>query len=510
VPLLTFVTSPAWHKCLLFFPFGWLAKLDHQRPTRYTQFLFLNLELRMKKSKLCLVISLSALAPLSFTSLSVSANSLQDIYELALKNDAQLKADKAGYDAGKAYNGIARAGLLPQINANYNHSNSKSDVTDNFNPPLLNTTGTIDSKSSGWTVSLTQPLFDMSAWYVYKQGQKLSDQAEAQFGADQQSLIVRVAQAYFNVLRSVDTLEATLAEEKALAHQLDQTKQRFEVGLIAITEVHEAQAASDSAVASSLEARGSLSINFEALEVLTGKAEDQIAPLSDKFPVVNPSPSDRAEWVKFALKNNYVLKAAKLQALAAEANADATRAGHYPTVSATLGYSKTEGTKDKNDTLYEDIDTDGSSVSIGVNVPIFSGGRTTYKTRQAVGQELQAQEKFNGVERKAIQDTRALHLSVETDVARVQARKQAILSNQSALDATQSGYEVGTRNLVEVLLAQRNLYQARREYSNALFDYVIDTVKLREVAGMLTPADVQEIDKWLQIGSDVSRSKYEK
>ena len=456
----------------------------------------------MNKSKLYLIIGLLSLAPIG-----ASANSLQDIYKLALQNDAQLKADKASYDAGKESDNIALANLLPQINADYNYNDGKSDITNNFTNQLYKNT----NKTKGWEASLTQPLFDMSAWYTYKQGQKVSAQAEAQFGADQQSLIVRVAQAYFNVLRSVDKLEASLAEEDALTHQLDQTKQRFDVGLIAITEVHEAQAAFDSATAATLEARGSLGISFEALEVLTGKAENQIAPLSDKFPVVNPTPADRAEWVSFSLKNNYNLKAAKLRAQAAEDNASANRAGHYPTVNATLGYSKPDS-KGDNQLGGGPFDTssDQSSINVRLNVPIFSGGRTSSRTRQAVALELQAQEQFNSVERSTIQNTRALHLSVATDVARVQARKQAVLSNQSALDATQSGYEVGTRNLVEVLLAQRNLYQARRNYSDALFDYVIDTVKLREVAGMLTPADVQEVDKWLQIGVDVSRSKYEK
>lgn len=460
----------------------------------------------MKKTKLYLVIGLLTITPISLISLSTSANSLQDIYALALENDAQLKADKAGYEAGKELGNIARAGLLPQINANYNYNDSKSDFTNNLPAPSLFEDS---NKTTGWEISLRQPLFDMATWYNYKQEKKLSAQAEAQFGADQQSLIVRVAQAYFNVLRAVDTLEATLSEEKALAHQLDQTKQRFDVGLIAITEVHEAQAAFDSASASSLEARGSLSINYEALEVLTGKAEDQIAPLSDKFPVLNPTPADRAEWVSFSLKNNYNLKAAKLRAQAAENNASATRAGHLPTVNATLGYSKRDSIGDQSNFAF-DRTVDGSSINVGVDIPIFSGGRTSSRTRQAVSQELQAQEQFNSAQRTTIQNTRALHLSVETDVARVQARKQAIVSNQSALDATQSGYEVGTRNLVEVLLAQRNLYQARRNYSDALYDYVIDTIRLREVAGMLTPADVQEVDKWLQDSPSVVRSHYEK
>jgi outer membrane protein len=456
----------------------------------------------MKKSKLYLAIGLLAFAPFG-----ASANTLLDIYDLALKNDAQLKADKAGYEAGQEYGAIARAGLLPQINATYSaYDKSDTDITNNLDATK---SGNKNSKTTGWNITLTQPLFDLSAWYVYKQGQKLSEQAEAQFGADQQSLIVRVTTAYFNVLRSVDKLETTIAEQNAFAHQLDQVKQRFDVGLTAITDVHEAQAAYDSAVASTLEARGSLSISYEALEVLTGKAEDQIAPLSNTFPVVNPTPADRAEWVNFALKNNYNLKATRLGADAAAKKANAARAEHLPTVGATLGRNKFDS-DGKEFNIPFDGRTEGNSASIGVNIPIFSGLRTSSTARQAVAQGLEAEELFNSAQRGTIQNARTLHLSVETDVARVAARKQATVSNQSALEATQAGYEVGTRNLVEVLQAQSKLYQARRDYANALYDYVIDTVKLREVAGMLTPADVQEVDKWLQEGAPVSRAKYEK
>lgn len=453
----------------------------------------------MKKTKLYLFVSLFSLAP--FT---VHANSLSDVYELALQNDAQLKADQAKHEAGLASKTIGRAGLLPQINASATHTDIDQDLTDNLNAA---NSGKIDYTSSGWGVSLSQPLFNMARWYTYQQGVKLSEQAEAQFGADQQSLIVRVATAYFNVLRAIENLEATIAEEQALAQQLEQAKQRFEVGLTAITEVHEAQAAYDSATAATLEARGLVGINFEALEVLTGRPESAVAPLSDKFPVDAPTPTNRADWVEFSLKNNYNLKASRLQAEAAHQTAKAKRSDHLPTLSASLAYNDT--TDDGTRIVPIDQTTDGTSASIRLDVPIFSGGATSGLSRQAYAQYNQAQELYNSTQRSVIQNARSLHLTVETDVARVQARKQAIVSNQSALEATKSGYEVGTRNLVEVLLAQRNLYQARRSYFDALFDYVIDSFKLREVAGMLTPADVQSIDKWLQDNNLVSRSKYE-
>jgi outer membrane protein len=480
--------------------------------------LFMNNSLSNKKT-LGHIVKLFSVSLLSLAISNVHANSLLDVYELALKNDHQLKADTAKYEAGVANKTIGRAGLLPQINARAERTESDEDTTFNLANPTSTTND--DITIQGWNISLSQPLFNMSSWYDYKNGVTLSKQAEAQFGADQQSLIVRVAEAYFNVLRAVDSLEATVAEETALAKQLDQAKQRFDVGLSAITEVHEAQAAFDSARAATLVARGLLGINYEALEVLTGKPEDKIAPLSPQFPVVPPTPANRADWVEFSLKNNYSLKAAKLQAEASLQTAKSARADHLPTLGANLSYSDsdTEGDRVTDPTPTNpltntdgpiDRTTEGTTVSIRLDIPLFSGGATHGRSKQAYANYTAAQETYNKTQRNTIQNARGLHLSVETDVANVAARKQAIVSNQSALEATQSGYEVGTRNLVEVLLAQRNLYQARRSYSDALYTYVINTIKLREVAGMLTPADVTEIDKWLQVNNLVSRGQYEK
>lgn len=462
----------------------------------------------MKNTKLYLLIGMLALSPLL-----ANASSLLDIYQLALENDSQLKADRAAYEAGLENRYLGRAALLPQINASATYTESDDDSVNRIpidpdDPFVQSGTGNTDLTQRNWGVSLQQPLLNMAAWYDYKRGIKLSEQAEAQFGADQQSLIVRVAEAYFNVLRAVDTLEATIAEERALAQQLEQAKQRYEVGLTAITEVHEAQAAYDSALALRLESRGNLSISYEALEVLTGQSHDQVAPLSPEFPVVDPIPSDRHEWVEFSLKNNYALKATRLQADALAETAKASRSGHLPTVTANISYND-NATDGSRYGMPIDSTSEGPSIGVRLDVPLFSGGGTSSRRRQAYAQSAQAMELFNSAQRNVVQSTRALHLSVETGVAQVQARKQAIVSSQSALEATQSGYEVGTRNLVEVLLAQRQLYQARRNYATALYDYIINTVRLSEVAGMLTPADVQEIDKWLDEQAPVNRSQYE-
>lgn len=451
------------------------------------------------------------LAALIAASGSAQANSILDIYNLALENDPQLKADQAAYRAGLENKAISRAGLLPQINAGASYTISETTSGASISDGVIVNDGSTTSESNvtTWNISLEQALIDLNAWYTYQQGLALSEQAKAQYAADQQSLIVRVAEAYFNVLRAVDNLEATIAEEKALKQQLEQTKQRFEVGLTPITDVHDAQAAYDSAQAATLEARGQLGIQYESLEVLTGQAQDAIAPLSEDFPVVSPTPANRHEWVKFALENNFTLKAMGAAAHAAEQQAKAARANHLPTLKASASYSESDTETDIHSIPYNYYDSEGHSFGLSLQVPLFSGLRTSATRRQAYARAMEADENFNFQQRNVIQNTRSLHLAVETGVARVKARKQAIISNESAVKATQSGFEVGTRNLVEVLLAQRSLYQARRDYSNALYDYIIQLIRLREAAGMLTPADIERIDGFLIDTRKVHRSDYD-
>lgn len=452
---------------------------------------------------------------LGLGAVNLHADTLQDIYLRALENDHQLKADAAGYRAGLEAKTLSRSSLLPQINAAAGYNKIEQDtigrsagstgIPDRYN---------LESENEVYTVTLTQPLFNMAAWFGYKQGISLSEQAEAQFGADQQDLIIRVSEAYFNVLRAIDNMKTAQAEEKALSHQLEQTKQRFDVGLTAITDVHEAQAAYDTATAAVLAAQGNLGIAFEALEVLTGRPENTVAPLVDNFPVVRPQPMNRSEWVDFALQNNYNLKVAKLNAEAFENNARAKAAGHLPTLTASYSYTDRDdtntdlsaaGARFSGDSRVDDR----SVVGVQLNVPLFSGMRVSGERRQAYAQSMQADEIYNKTQRDIIQATRSLHLSVATNVAQVNARKQAITSSKSALEATQAGYEVGTRNLVDVLVAQQNLYQAQRNYDDSRYAYVIDMLRLKQVAGNLTPEDIQRLNEWLDAEQQVDRNTYE-
>ena len=431
-------------------------------------------------------------------SVSASGESLLDIYQLALENDAQLKADEAAYQAGLEMRAIGRANLLPQVLGSAEYTTGETDRTDYTDQS--GGTFTSDNSSRGWAISLNQPLFNMASWYNYRSGVTLSERAEAEFAAAQQELILRVAEAYFNVLRATDNLGTAQAEEKALEQQLEQTRQRYEVGLTAITEVHEAQSVYDTARATVLQARGSLGNAYEALEVLTNQSHDHIAPLAEDFAVTSPVPADRHEWVEFALQNNYQLKAAHLSSEASRQSARAARAQHLPTLTGSARYSsnRSDGTQYFGTPVFSDMKTEGHSFGVTLNVPLYVGGRTSAQRRQAYANQLLSQEQANVAQRSIIQATRALHLAVDLGVSQVYARHQAIISSESALEATQAGYEVGTRNLVEVLLAQRAVYQARRDYANALYDYVINSFELRQVAGMLTPADIEQVDANLQ------------
>ena len=449
------------------------------------------------------------LSPFLMAALPSQADSLLEIYELALQNDAQLEVDQFAYKAGLENRTLGRSGLLPQVDASFNYTDSETDRVDNIQ--LESGSGTFVQETQNFQINLSQPLFDMAAWHEYRRGVTESKLAEVQFGADQQALIVRVAEAYFNVLRAADNLQTAIGEAAALKEQLEQTRQRYQVGLTAITEVHEAQAVYDGATATVLQERGNLDIAYEALEVLTSRSHDTIAPLAKNFPVVNPTPAQRHEWVEFALQNNYDLKVAQLSARSADQTAKAAKSQHLPTITGTVSYRETyvEGVVIAGQAFPNDTEDENLTFGIRVDVPLFTGGQVSGQRRQAAAQHLQAKSEVNRTQRSVIQSTRSLHLSVETGVAQVKARRQAIVSSQSALEATQSGYDVGTRNLVEVLQAQQAVYQAERDYHEALYNYIIDTFELRQAAGMLTPADVQQINASLQVNRELGRRDFD-
>jgi outer membrane protein len=440
-----------------------------------------------------------------------SADTLVDIYELALENDALLKSRVAQYNADIELEKLALAPLLPQARAGYSITDSETDTTSPnvYLNPETNQLDTIDVTSvrntdtDGYDVSLSQTLFNLSAWFGWRAGKETSQQAEATLSAAQQDLIVRVVQSYFGVLRAQDNLRASLAQERAFERQLEQTRQRFEVGLIAITDVYEAEAARDLAQVTRIVDENNVAVAKENLSVLTGQTPGELYVLGAEFDPRPPEPSDRSAWVDFALENNNQLAAARYAEEAARQNATALKMGHAPTVTATYRYQDTETTgsiRQEPESLFN-FDPDSNQTNetwqIRFDVPLFAGGSISANRRRAAEQFNVARESRINLTRNTVTQARSLHMTVMSDVSRVKARKQAIISTQSALDATQAGYEVGTRNIVDVLNAQNRLFAAQRDYANSRYDFVINSLRLKEVAGTLSPEDIARLEGFL-------------
>ena len=458
----------------------------------------------MKRSGVALI----ALA-LSITSAASQAESLRDIYELALENDAQLKAEQAQYLAGLESEKLGLSRLLPQINANYDYTDTDQD-TDAKSLDFdagFGTTDTftnVDVDREGYQVSLNQALFDLPAWFSFQSGKELTRQAEATFSGNQQNLIVRVVDAYLLVLRAQDNLSASSAQERAFERQLEQTQQRFEVGLIAITDVYEAQAARDLSQVDRIVDENNVSVALERLSVLTGQSHSSLDVLQEDFAIKMPEPIDRAAWVEFSLENNFTLQAARYAEEASRQNAKANKLAHAPTVSGSYAYSdySTEGDLTRiPETSFDvppDNDVELNTWQIRLDLPLYSGGAISSNRRRAAQEFNATRENRINLSRNVVTNTRSLHMTVISDVSRVAARKQSIVSSRSALDATQAGYEVGTRNVVDVLNAQNTLFSAERDYANTRYDYILDILRLKEQAGLLSPEDINNLDAYLE------------
>jgi outer membrane protein len=435
----------------------------------------------------------------------LTAADLMTFYQLAEAHDPQIRAATANYLAEQQVVPQTRSVLLPQISGSARTSESTNDnVVVNGVPRDIG-----DSESFNWSLDLSQSIYDHGRWQRLRQANALAAGAEADYIAAQQELILRVAEAYFNVLAAQDTLEFAEAETKAVGQQLEQAKQRFEVGLIAITDVKESQAQYDQAVASEIAARNALSASREALWALTSKYPEDLAELMEDIPLRSPEPDVKEEWVDKALAENLSLLAAQFQHRAAQLEISAQRSGHYPSLTLTASHGYTES---EDELFFGGVPTDGgvptsgrneretTTVGINLSVPIFSGGGIRAQVKEAVYRRDAARENEEAVRRLVIQQTRNAYQNVIADISRVKALQQALISSEAAYRATEAGFEVGTRNAVEVLLSLRNTFSARRDYAQARYDYLLDTLRLKQSAGSLGVADLQAINRLLKQG----------
>jgi len=417
------------------------------------------------------------------------ALSLQESFELAQQSDPEILSARAEYEAASENIPQARSALLPQISLDVFVGNSEQ-TTSNASGSFYND-GTEDNDSQGYKLTIDQTLYNHQYYKTLDQTKASVAQAAAFYSAQQQELLLRVAKQYLDVLAAEDNLSFANAEKKAVAKQLEQTKKRFEVGLIAITDVKEAQAQFDLTVAQEIAARNQLDNSKEILQVTINQPVDQLSGLSEQFPLAVPSPNNVSEWTQTAEQQNLGIKAASYALEAAQAGKNASRAGHYPSLSLQATQSDTEfngttGIADREDT----------TIRINLNIPLYAGGATSSKSRQAGFELRRAQSNLELQKRLARQQTRSAFLGLNAAIASVKALKQALISNQTAVEATTAGFEVGTRTSVDVLNALRNQYRAERDYAQSRYDYLINRLKLKQAAGVLDKTDIETINQW--------------
>ena len=438
------------------------------------------------KSRLFLIILLSG---------HLTAENLLDIYNVALENDPTFKAAEYSYLADKEIVVQGRAALLPSITLS-----GSTNWNEYYQDDVLQQEYNSFSKSA----RVSQPLFRLDTWFNFKRSKSLTNAAEAEFAYEQQNLILRTAELYFGVLRAIDNLNAAISEEKAIKKQLDQAQQRYEVGLSAITGVQEAQLAYDLSKAARINNEGNLFSAREALNALIGKEIFSLDELGEDLQISSPFPNSKEDWVNLALKNNYQLKASYLRKYAAKSNARSAASNHLPKIDIVGSGSDSE----TNQFNYEGFSINGQGIpvpavtgrrnyAIQLSVPIFQGGAVSSRRKQAYSQYNQADENTLFTERRIIQEVRSQFSKVNTLVANVNAQKQAVISATSALEATQVGYKVGTRNVVDLLQAEKNLYSAEKNLANAKYDYILANLRLALAAGTIDPGDIIEINNLL-------------
>jgi len=456
--------------------------------------------------------------------LAAPAKALIGVFEDAVHNDPVIRQADANRLAARESKPQALAALLPQLNGTAgitrDHSSGfesqifqvvpPSNPSCSPNPSLpqcqlapIRTADQIDNTIQQWSLNLRQNVFSWSNWMALKAASHEVAQAEANYAAAEQQLILRVSQAYFAVLTAYDTLQADQTALEAISRQLDQANKRFEVGLIAITDVEDAKAARDSAASIVIADKRTLATSEDQLQEITGQQYDALAKPGPDMPLHNPEPADQDRWVNISLEQNLTLISSRLQADIARETVRVAQGGHLPTLDLVAGRSWNYTSSDQifDGTPFSNVDSKVNDRQIGLQftLPIYSGGFTQSKVRQAQYQWIAAKEGVVQSSRATERQARDAYLGVISGIARVQALRQAVESNQTSLKATEAGYEVGTRTSVDVLNARRLLVQAQTNYATARYDYIVSVLQLRLAAGNLDRTQLTELNNTLTV-----------
>jgi outer membrane protein len=418
---------------------------------------------------------------------------LKEAMELAEQYDTTFQAAFAGYLAASEASTQSTSAILPQVgfNAYYQRGDTENDRN--------GVVTTSENNSDGYSLNLNQVIFDKTTFDNLDQGDAIVAKAIADLEVAKQETIIRVSTAYFDVLTAIDTLETATAERIAIGKQLEQSTERFNVGLSAITDVKEQQASYDVSKANEIIAANDLSNKRETLRFIINTYPENLKVADENMPLVIPEPMNIDEWVNKSLQNNFSIISANYSLEAAQSAYDGSKGGHYPTLSLNASYGVNSiGERDFGiGTVIPPYDNTDKKLMLNLDVPIYSGGLTSSTVRQRASERDQAQALLEQERRRTTGLARSAYLSLEADIANVKARKQAIISTQTSLDATLAGYDAGTRTSVDVLLSQRQLYGAQRDYSVARYTYLSNSLRLKQVAGILTPKDIDAINEWL-------------
>jgi outer membrane protein len=408
---------------------------------------------------------------------------LLSLYKKAENYDADIFAARSAYLAEREGENIAFSQLLPSINASASlrHTDVDGDLR-----------GDESYKNTGFGLNLSQPVFNFSAWQNVSSAEQNALRAEAVYLAAQQNLILDVSSAYFGVLRAQENLRSAQSQETAVKRQYEQAKEQFDVGLIAITDVHEAKASYDASQTLRIRSEGELTIAIENLSRITGEFTTDLEILKADFPIEVDANISAEQWVESAYQHNLAIKIAEFSLKSLESDYQAKRGGHYPTVTLEAGYNSNDFSN--RGPLSDDEE---AAIALNLNLPLYSGGATQASVRQSRHLLEQARQQLNAAQRQARIEARTEFINLKTNIQAIDSLKQNIVSRQSALEATREGYNVGTRNIVEVLDAERNYFTALRDYANARFDFVESNLRIRRAAGTLNIKDIEALNEWL-------------
>ena len=441
--------------------------------------------------RFCLALSLTVALPV----VPAGAADLLQIYRDALANDATYASARATRDAGLESLPQGLAQILPTLNAT---------AFTQYNDIAIGFRGTAQEQyqyrlgnSNGYTVTLTQPLFNWQNIQVYKEAGFKAVQAEAAFGQATQDLIVRVAQAYFDVLASQDSLTFIQGQKVAISEQLAQAKRNFEVGTATITDTHEAQARFDLATSQEIAAQSDLEIKKRTLQQIVGKFPERLEPLKSNIELTPPKPNSMEDWATAAASQGYPVRAQEAALEIAVREIERVRSGHLPTLnivgSAGLNSTSISATASSNSAS----DSINRTIGLQLAIPLYAGGNVSSLVRQAVANREKAQQDLEGARRTAALSARQSYVGVTNGMAQVKALEAALVSSRSALDSNKLGYEVGVRINIDVLNAQQQVFSTLRDLSRARYDTILNGLRLKSASGTLGEADVEEVNRLL-------------